>query len=251
MGYSSTMSTSPQHFAAQAVGGAQGASHGSRQAEQTHQGGHAADSRASLVALLQHPFLQQLKEAIKPMHDAVENTRPMKAMLEKTISPQGYKTVLARLHGFVAPMEEASAMVLRGAGLHTGYLPTTPSRLADIQKDLAFLKATQEDIARLPVCPGLPALHSPAHAFGVCYLLEGSRLGGLLLARSVHQQFGLTPGKGLSYFASGGEDVKALWIRFVRAMTRYVDNGGDGLAIINSAMVSFAQLNGWLKDVKP
>lgn len=213
--------------------------------------GDPASSKASIISLMQHPFLLQLKQAVKPLHHAAENSRAMKAMQLKTVSKEGYLAVLARMHGFVAPMEAASASVLQLPGARLAYSPTAPSRLGDIEADLVFFKMAPEDIAALPRLPGLPDMPSAAHALGVCYLLEGSRLGGLLLARSLHRQFGFTPGSGLNYFASGGADVKTLWVRFTRALTRFVDNGGDRLTVINSAMVSFAQLNNWLKGVKP
>lgn len=198
--------------------------------------------------VLQHPFLQQLKDAIWPLHHTTQQGGPMYSVLHKSISKRGYHALLARLHGFVAPMEEAAAAALQQVGLFGGYLPTSPSRKEDIRKDLTFFKTPPEHIASLPICSNIPTMHTPAHALGVCYLLEGSRLGGLLLARSMHQKFGFTPDKGLSYFASDGHDVLSIWQQFAKALTRFVDGGGDGLTIINTAMVGFARLNTWVRE---
>lgn len=197
-----------------------------------------------------HPFLHQLKHAIWPLHEATESNPAMHKLLDKSISKAGYQQVLARLYGFMAPLEEAVDASLNGAREALRYDPLQPSRLEDLRKDLRYFQMDDEAMAKLPRCPNVPALYTEAHAMGACYLMEGSRLGGLLLAKSLYDKFGFTPDQGITYFASGGEDVKQLWLRFARAITRFVDAGGDCLTIINAAMVGFAQLNGWLRGVR-
>ena len=81
--------------------------------------------------------------------------------------------------------------------------------------DAALLEA---DLRRLghatPPATGafeLPA--GPAAAWGAAYVLEGSSLGGQIIARTVHERLGLTPETGTAYFSRGAAR-RAAWPRF-------------------------------------
>ena len=65
---------------------------------------------------------------------------------------------------------------------------------------------------------GLP---SAAHAWGVLYVLEGATLGGQLLRRRLGPALGLTPARGLAFFAAYGDDVGPMWRAFTAALDRF------------------------------
>lgn len=73
----------------------------------------------------------------------------------------------------------------------------SPMRLPDLQADLRAL-----GIDRPPAAPELPLLSAstPAALLGLRYVLEGSRLGGELLARQIRLQLGDTA--PLAFFAA-------------------------------------------------
>ena len=78
---------------------------------------------------------------------------------------------------------------------------------------------------------------------GVIYVLEGSTLGGRLIARHVEPTLGLTDGHGSSYFRGHGEATGALWRETVDAIAAVPDTD-----ILNEAALrTFAVFRAALK----
>jgi heme oxygenase (biliverdin-IX-beta and delta-forming) len=108
--------------------------------------------------------------------------------------------------------------------------------------DLQMLGHTSVSLATLPECELAP-LDSVAAALGRWYVLEGSTLGGQLLARHFEQRFQLSD--GLSFFRSYGADVGPMW----QSCCQWLDENSSPEtddAAIHSANETFATLSGWL-----
>ncbi len=83
-------------------------------------------------------------------------------------------------------------------------------RIAAIRRDLDTLGA--EDGSSEGASPGACDL---AQAWGLAYVLEGSALGGRVLARRIAKPLGLA-GAGLSFLKGSGTDLGARWGMFLR-----------------------------------
>ncbi|WP_432484429.1 biliverdin-producing heme oxygenase [Kineococcus esterisolvens] len=59
------------------------------------------------------------------------------------------------------------------------------ARAGMAREDLRALGAQEEEVAALPLCPDTPAITTRARALGVCYVLDGSTLGGKLIRGAV------------------------------------------------------------------
>ncbi len=198
--------------------------------------------------------MPQLKDAIMDLHDEAEQHGPLHAIREACIDEAGYAAVLKRLHGFVEPVEEALARTLPPSEELPLPLPYEAlRRLPDIKQDLVVLGVDAATHHTLPRCETLPPLDHAAAAVGVLYLMEGSRLGGLVLAEALGRCLGLEPCRGAAYFGSCGKDPRALWGTFAPALEHYATAPDPTAApsrsarVIQGARQGFIALNAWLE----
>jgi heme oxygenase len=175
-------------------------------------------------------------------------TRADHESLEKLVSPAlqdflTYSCLLERFLGFFRPLEAA---LLRVPGL-SGLIPDLPKRNRSglLQSDLAALGRSASAMGSLPDCPDLPPLGTIAEALGCLYVLEGSRLGGQVVARGL-EKLGLAAA-ARGFFLSGGCNVGLMWKRLDAAMGSYAavypEQAG---AICESAQRTFRSLEAWI-----
>lgn len=80
----------------------------------------------------------------------------------------------------------------------------------------------RRDLHRLGAAPTAPSNHhlrrlhlsGKAAAFGSLYVLEGSALGGQVIAPRLDRQLNLQPDTGAAYFAGWGPNTGAMWREF-------------------------------------
>jgi heme oxygenase len=77
-------------------------------------------------------------------------------------------------------------------------------KVADIRQ------LSHEDFAAL--------LPSTEHIWGAIYVIEGSTLGGEILARHFTKTLGLFPEAGLRFFTAYGSETKAMWCETIRQL---------------------------------
>lgn len=189
-------------------------------------------------------FMKRLREAIIPLHDEAEKFGPLHAIPAKTVTVDVYTKVLTRLYGFVLPAEKMIADMIGQAKIFTDY--TSRRRVPHLEKDLSFLGIPEHDLREPRLCNTIPHIDNIPKAIGCLYLFEGSRLGGLVLAKALREQFGFENFRGYAYFGSDGLDVPELWKSFRNVVEDYVANAGNGTEIIAAATNDFAALNSWL-----
>ncbi|HEX2826945.1 MAG TPA: biliverdin-producing heme oxygenase [Burkholderiales bacterium] len=113
-----------------------------------------------------------------------ERTRAPHARLDAALdfavsglTPDRYAAFLRGVLAVVAPLENALA--------RWPVLPDGPPRAERVRSDLARLGIEERDADFL-----VPTPTELAEAYGCAYVLEGSSLGGLVLARSVEENLG-------------------------------------------------------------
>lgn len=83
-------------------------------------------------------------------------------------------------------------------------------------------------------------LSSPASAWGVAYVLRGSRLGGSVLAPALRLRLNLASGFGTTFLASEGTDPGREWVAFQRRLDA-LELGQVGLrAAVDAARWAFS-----------
>ena len=150
----------------------------------------------------------RIRAALAPAHDAVERTQFAAAMAAGTIGRREYVVGLGQLLHLHAGLE--AALTDAPPELAALYDPARMRRTPLIARDLAALGA-EPAASPVPAVAGVVdaffrwAAESPWALAGPLYVVEGSRMGSMFLARSLANAFGVTtdPGAGLDYHADG------------------------------------------------
>ncbi|TDR89892.1 biliverdin-producing heme oxygenase [Enterovirga rhinocerotis] len=173
----------------------------------------------------------RLKTETRAAHDSIEAAFDMQSGL---VSREAYGGLLRSLHSFHAGYETAAQPYLEGTPF--GTFPGRSLRLA-------------RDLAALGVEPGPEAtsivLVDLADALGAAYVIEGSTLGGLVIAREVEKRLGLDAETGNAFFSGEGKDTMRRWRAFCAALDERSDPAHDD-RVIASADRTFAAMQAHL-----
>jgi heme oxygenase len=188
----------------------------------------AADARAPLHPL---PLTARIREGTRAQHARCEAQMNLTALAS---SLEGYAEALQSfeaLHDYVLAHTAdvvAAAPAELGAGLGRGR--------ARLSADLRALGQTPRRAAADPVDDELGELDAQ---LGAWYVLEGSALGGRVIARHVRDSLPGAAG-ALSYFRGEGPDTAARWQRFGTFANRLeADSGVDCDAVLRGAERTF------------
>jgi len=91
------------------------------------------------------------------------------------------------------------------------------------------------------------AIADQDQALGMLYVMEGSTLGGQVIARSLSRSLGLTETHGAAYFHSYGSAVVPRWQETQAALNAFQANGGSVQQMVVTAISAFADLESRLK----
>ena len=180
-----------------------------------------------------------LRAATEAAHRRLERRL---ALLALPLQRQRFLAILQGFWGFHSVWEPALADCPALASLTQGR-----SRLALLRADLLALGLQPAEIAALPLCHGAEGLGGSAERLlGSLYVMEGSTLGGQVIARQL-QEAAWAPPVGLHYFNPYGARTGAMWRALLAALARLPASE----AVIGGARDSFALLHDWLGDRLP
>ena len=122
------------------------------------------------------PVMSRLRDQTRPQHEAAE---AVLAHLMESPSLREYRSVLERWYGFYAVLEPR----LDAWHRRTGLLDREPRRRLPLRPtDLDALGCGRAALPGLPRCPDVPPIRTTADGLGALYVVEGSTLGGRVLA---------------------------------------------------------------------
>ncbi|WP_207482077.1 biliverdin-producing heme oxygenase [Arenibaculum pallidiluteum] len=151
-----------------------------------------------------------------------------------------YRRILEGFYTFLRPWEAGIETALGDPAF------TRPRRRAHLlAADLVQLGAAAGSLAALPDCPALPLIDGPARAMGSLYVMEGSTLGGRIVARHVEKALCLSDGRGYTYFSSHGPAVGAMWRRFLDRLAAFSSPDRDD-QVVAAAQETFDSMERWL-----
>jgi heme oxygenase len=180
--------------------------------------------------------LQQLRRETLPDHNAVEQSVPL---MDEELDVDTYVSYLLRLHGIIAAWEEWAAA---NAPAWIQPLLAVRRRGQLLMLDLMWFGVDTSGEAR----PTLPEMRDTASLLGAMYVVEGSTLGGQLIARHVELVLGLTAGQGNAYFRGHNERTGQLWKEFCDALRTKVPDGETD-AVIAAAKAMFGIFGAWMQ----
>ncbi|HYF55970.1 MAG TPA: biliverdin-producing heme oxygenase [Salinarimonas sp.] len=185
-------------------------------------------------------LMVRLKAETSIAHDRIEDEVGLAGRLA---SKDAYRGLVERFYGFHRVWEPEAAAALADEAFFGPRRKT-----AFLERDLLSLGLTHRAIAALPRCRSSLVPPSRAAALGALYVLEGSTLGGALIAREVERSLGLTAGTGCAYFRAYGRETAAMWRALGAHLEANVPPGRDD-EVVAGARAAFERLRVWLAPV--
>ncbi|HVU57573.1 MAG TPA: biliverdin-producing heme oxygenase [Puia sp.] len=145
-----------------------------------------------------------LKRHTENIHRQAEKI--MVSWLKRIRSLEDYVAFLNWLYAYYSPLEDRIRTQL------------TPDNFPDLERRcradmlLQDMEAAGIPLPHPEICRDLPAIDTYGKALGALYVLEGSTLGGRIIADMMTRQ--LDSGKCLSYFNSYGNETAGMWQSF-------------------------------------
>jgi heme oxygenase (biliverdin-IX-beta and delta-forming) len=153
-----------------------------------------------------------------------------------------YVAYIAALGGWLRPVEDALWARDWPASLRPRLRRDKSAR---IDRDLAAARAMGEQAPATPTCDRLPAVgKSRAYDAGVMYVIEGSQLGGRMMAKRLLQAW---PDRRFHYMEGYGADLGALWKDFMAFLAEELKSREDVEQATVGAQDAFDTLADWLQ----
>ncbi|RFU44952.1 biliverdin-producing heme oxygenase [Paraburkholderia sp. DHOC27] len=183
--------------------------------------------------------LAALRAATGPRHAVLDSSMPL-AKAHPSIDD--YRDHLLLLHAWLGPIETWLAQFADGPQ-DSGVLSPI-RRTPIIEADLAHASIAPVDAFAPVTFP--PSPHSSrAYRWGVCYVVEGSQLGGAVLYKRLRAQLAPHP---LQYLGGNGAPVGPRWQQFVQALQAHVTDHAAIAAACDGATDAFDTLLSLLPD---
>lgn len=187
-------------------------------------------------------ILSKLRDRTRQLHEEVEQGIDLPVRLR---SMGSYMALLARLHGFHAPLEARLLAMPETGELGIDMASRAKAPLA--MHDLMTLGWSPNAIEAIPRCSRLPALRKPAEIWGCLYVVEGSTLGGQVITRMVKDRLQLTQESGCAFFAGYGQQTAAMWREFCASLDTFAeDHPGAQEEIVGAAIETFVRFEEWV-----
>ena len=191
-----------------------------------------------MLPVLQNPALLPLLRAeTRPYHDAVEQNPFNQALMAGTVTAAVTARFLASMYGFMQPYEDQ--LRAHAADFGPAWELERRYRAPLILEDLARLGHATVP----PLCPTLPPLNTWLQLLGAMYVMEGSTLGGQVIARMLAKA-GI---EARTYFSGHGDQTGPLWKSFCQQLGETTTTA-DAETVVASAIHTFQTLSGWLSQ---
>ncbi|MDR5898559.1 biliverdin-producing heme oxygenase [Halomonas vilamensis] len=128
-----------------------------------------------------------LKRYTRQAHHRVDQHPKLKPLMQAELDLDHYARALAALYPAVSWLEQWVTQALDAFALAYPVVPRAPLLAADIAA-LGLTSSGKAEAFLSPPMIGVPA--TKARVLGALYVLEGSRLGGDMIAHHVHQRLG-------------------------------------------------------------
>jgi heme oxygenase len=128
-----------------------------------------------------------------------------------------YRTYLARVYGFVVPLEQA---LVHTRGLDDIIDLHERSKSALLLYDLLALGMTLQDVQELPQCLTIPSFKGPAAALGWMYVLERPMLQAPVVRSHLEAKLGRGIAAATAYLSCYAGHAGVRWRELALAMDR-------------------------------
>ncbi len=182
----------------------------------------------------------ELRHATAAAHERLHEVPVFAALAAGRLDLAAYVSLLGRLYGFHDPFEAAIDLA-RPPGLQ----PAEWRRAHLLQSDLAALGQSDAAIRQLPRHPVVGSQWTPARSMGALYVIEGSTLGGRLLARQLDHLVPADGDCGRSFLLAGTDTGHVRWRDFCTALDRCGTDPASRAEMVAGAIETFRCFEAW------
>lgn len=185
----------------------------------------------------------KLKNSTQDAHTKIESNPVLAKLLSPSIDKETYRSILLRYFGFFSSIE---SQLVRSGG--DAVIPDLRERFRAprLRNDLLALGLTQQEIDSAPRATEIPTTSTKSEVLGVMYVLEGSTLGGMLIAKHLRSfpYFGESTG---SFFLTDPQALSQRWKAFLDLLETSSDI--DEASAVEAASLTFTLLDRWMEGV--
>jgi heme oxygenase len=190
----------------------------------------------------------RLRKSTAAVHERLHHHEGFAAVASGTIDLVDYQRLLSRLWGFHYPFETALGQVDREQEIGVEFASRGRSRM--LESDLVALGWDRASVLRLPQCESLRAPANAAEFMGALYVVEGSTLGGIQLARALKAVVAADSGEGRSFFLGYGDRHGAMWRSFLKRLEDCGSSEAEDDAVVEGAIRTFVDFESWMEGWK-
>lgn len=107
----------------------------------------------------------------------------------------------------------------------------------DVYSGVIPEKATDED---------LPEITNQLQAFGALYVIEGSTLGGKVIAKMMQRQMETDAIEGFTFFHGYGDETESRWASFKELLNKQATDISEKEKVVKAADETFAKFQMWV-----
>lgn len=187
-------------------------------------------------------ILEKIKTATSVNHILLEQSQVLLPISNKNLTRENYRTILTKFYGFFYPLEK---LVNQFDQIQL-YLPdyTTRRKAGLLKNDLLTIEGIE---IYIDFCEDLPQVANVSQAFGCLYVMEGSTLGGKIIAKQLKEQLGLDDKNGASFFNGYKEETGPKWKAFQQALLAVSAASESDDLIISAANDTFNKFEKWMR----
>jgi heme oxygenase len=186
--------------------------------------------------------LTMLRSLTSEHHAHIETVPALAKLLDPDLERADYAGVLVKLLSFHASLEAKIRVALSPTSSARTLLDN--GRIMNLQADLQWL-----GVHPASASVSVPVIETHAAALGALYVVEGSGLGGRVIARSLSRHLGLRHGHGASFYdGMTAEDSRARWKLLCDALEAS-DGPSCDQDMVRAAQETFSTLDHTLRQV--
>jgi heme oxygenase (biliverdin-IX-beta and delta-forming) len=179
---------------------------------------------------------EELKESTRAVHAALE--KKLIGHIRLVEKPADYARLLSLLYGYYHSLEENLHQHLSIKNISDLDKRRKSSLLLRDLNHLSFTNAP-------PLCEDLPPILHPADAMGAMYVLEGSTLGGEIIANMIEKQMPAENAVSFSFFRCYGKESMTMWQSFKNQLERF-STDAEKQDVLKSAHLTFTKFYNWI-----
>jgi len=191
-----------------------------------------------------NPLRTRLRQATAQIHERLHGHEGLGAAASGAMARDDYRLLLARLWGFHRAFEKTLDEAARSLALDM--VTADRARAPMLEADLTTLGLDPREITQLPVCEHIFRPTDEASFMGALYVVEGSTLGGLHIARALSSLFDGPEGEGRTFFRGYGERHSLMWRGFLARLDAFAGDEACEASAIEGAVRTFADFEMWM-----